>query len=134
MAGISPYRRCTGLTFSRLLRYAPASRKYVRPFRFPHASRAGDSLISTIKNRPSLRFGAIFYCGDGGNRTRVQSRFVGYFYDDIKLYPQSGLANVPKKVCKKHNCDLYVSGLGVRSSTTLHPSYYANTTVRIPAE
>ena len=55
MPGISPYRRCTGLTFSHLLRYASESRKYVRLFRFPDASRAGDSLISTIKNSPSLR-------------------------------------------------------------------------------
>ena len=80
MPGISPYRRCTGLTFSHLLRYASESRKYVRLFRFPDASRAGDSLISTIKNSPSLRSELFFIVDIDRKTSNTIKTFVFEWY------------------------------------------------------
>ena len=53
----------------RILRHSQAhDSEYAQGLRIPHASRAGDSLVSRKINSSSLRSESLF-CGDGGIRT-----------------------------------------------------------------
>jgi len=125
MLGIEAYSFSTG--FASRFALTQGSLRQAQPFRFPDAKSAGTLLISTIKK--PLR--VIFYCGDAGNRTQVQSRFVGRVYSDSRLL---SLAALLEKLAKHRAAISRFRNSKVRSLTDLHPSYNAASTVRIPVE
>ena len=110
---------------------AYGSVRYTQPFRFPDASQAVGSLISTNRKSPLTRaFLCLWRCWESNpgaidiRRTTLQ-RYQTLFHEvDLMI--------VIQKVWKTHNHDLMNSRTEVRSFNPLHPSYYANIIVRIP--